>query len=570
VKFTRYLRDPIHGKVGLTETEYSVLGSVEMQRTNRLRQLGLVHHVYPGATHTRLSHSIGTLAATARILKESGLDEKYDSTTIENLRLASLVHEGTRSAFGQLVERHFATKLPHREAIRTLVLEGQMREYWLKHTTLPPDEFHDASFIFDILGADRCTEIALILDRKPKPEYSDKTAIINGPLGAHTLDFIRRDSYFVGLPHVAYDEAIFSGFELEEVQGQSRLVLRKHPVVLSAAADVLYARWYLYRHVFLHHAVLTANAMLVMAMRKFLREWDMNALYVCGDDDVLMGIATGRGIGPGGPALSLETDAHEGRVLATHLLKRNLFKRVYSVAREMMAKADVEFPDSRHPEVEAGLLERCRRYEPRALLAFPAETPAYDDSDIAVFGGGTLRSTLSELELETIDRYDEYYKKLDRLYVIVPPSSLHMRQTIQGGLATFLPPNDYRAKPFIPSIASVKGEMATFVARVASRRRRLAKYLWVLCEEESAEQKELVKQFGVTPSMVSQDFKEIEELLGGPVSWLRSDRGATKKWSVPIKRHRDILSEALRSAGLSSERPQRTTPDDWDGTQPTS
>ena len=60
---TKVFRDPIHDLISLGPNDQWVLELIdtkEFQRLRRIRQLGLAHFVYPGAEHTRFTHSLGS------------------------------------------------------------------------------------------------------------------------------------------------------------------------------------------------------------------------------------------------------------------------------------------------------------------------------------------------------------------------------------------------------------------------------------------------------------------------------------------------------------------------------
>src|SRR5690349_11865930 len=61
------VRDPVHGDVYLTHEELRLLDTREMQRLRGIKQLGTAYLVFPGATHTRFEHSIGSLHMAARM-----------------------------------------------------------------------------------------------------------------------------------------------------------------------------------------------------------------------------------------------------------------------------------------------------------------------------------------------------------------------------------------------------------------------------------------------------------------------------------------------------------------------
>ena len=57
------LRDPVHGLVAFEAEEEQLIVDLmqtrELQRLRRIRQLGFTSLSYPGADHTRFSHSVG-------------------------------------------------------------------------------------------------------------------------------------------------------------------------------------------------------------------------------------------------------------------------------------------------------------------------------------------------------------------------------------------------------------------------------------------------------------------------------------------------------------------------------
>ncbi|TFG96158.1 hypothetical protein E4H12_11695, partial [Candidatus Thorarchaeota archaeon] len=54
------IQDPVHGAILLDPWELDVISTWEMLRLRYVMQLGPAHIVYPGATHTRFQHCIGT------------------------------------------------------------------------------------------------------------------------------------------------------------------------------------------------------------------------------------------------------------------------------------------------------------------------------------------------------------------------------------------------------------------------------------------------------------------------------------------------------------------------------
>ena len=119
------ITDPVHGDIHLTKLEMAVLDSRPMQRLRRVRQLGAVHLVYPGATHVRFSHALGALRV-AQDLMDVALSQGLSPHHVPDLfgewrsnpsefarmvgeatvlaRLGALLHDLGHIPFGHTVE----------------------------------------------------------------------------------------------------------------------------------------------------------------------------------------------------------------------------------------------------------------------------------------------------------------------------------------------------------------------------------------------------------------------------------------------------------------------------------
>lgn len=67
------IKDPIYSIAYWNESQHEIIkpiiDSPVFQRLKGIKQLGLVDVVFPSATHTRFSHSIGTCHLALRIAK---------------------------------------------------------------------------------------------------------------------------------------------------------------------------------------------------------------------------------------------------------------------------------------------------------------------------------------------------------------------------------------------------------------------------------------------------------------------------------------------------------------------
>ena len=80
----KVITDPVHGDVFLTRLEQAIIDTPPFERLRRVRQLGTTHLVYPGATHTRFSHALGTLRAVQDLL-DHVLGQRYSNHAVTDL-----------------------------------------------------------------------------------------------------------------------------------------------------------------------------------------------------------------------------------------------------------------------------------------------------------------------------------------------------------------------------------------------------------------------------------------------------------------------------------------------------
>ena len=66
-KAIKYVYDELHGFIPLNEVEIKLIDTPTFQRLRRIKQLAQAWYVYPGAVHTRFSHSLGAYMVASEI-----------------------------------------------------------------------------------------------------------------------------------------------------------------------------------------------------------------------------------------------------------------------------------------------------------------------------------------------------------------------------------------------------------------------------------------------------------------------------------------------------------------------
>jgi len=102
------VRDPVHGDIELREHEQHIVNTAIFQRLHGIRQLGFAYHVYPGASHNRFQHSLGTLHMAQRIA------EAIERGAVKSAKLAHRVRVVEQGLQHHGVRRPAARGLPVR------------------------------------------------------------------------------------------------------------------------------------------------------------------------------------------------------------------------------------------------------------------------------------------------------------------------------------------------------------------------------------------------------------------------------------------------------------------------
>lgn len=318
LKPQKVLRDPVHGNVFLTSLETEIIDTHAFQRLHQLKQLGLAYLVYPGATHTRFSHSIGTLQASQKlidVINRSLLNEtRLGPYPILLARLCALLHDLSHIPFGHTLED-----------------EG----------SLFPSQWEDSPRVEYFLGEEsevgaairrnldlRClSDVVHILTAKSNSDIEGLqhpfiADIIGDTFCADLLDYTSRDSLHVGFQRFPDLRLInYVCVSPYGVHKKKRVVLRigeKHALI-SDILNLLRTRLDLMERVIYHHTKLRASAMVIAAVYDSLREGNITReeLWQIGDEALLD---------------RLETDGtNVSRNLVGKLRKRKLHKPVLSL-----------------------------------------------------------------------------------------------------------------------------------------------------------------------------------------------------------------------------------------------
>src|SRR3954467_3154882 len=92
----KIIRDPLWNNIRVDDLALALIDTPAFQRLRYVRQLGLAFLVYPGATHSRFEHALGTYHRARRAL--GLLEEQPEFASLERdectlVRIAALLHD---------------------------------------------------------------------------------------------------------------------------------------------------------------------------------------------------------------------------------------------------------------------------------------------------------------------------------------------------------------------------------------------------------------------------------------------------------------------------------------------
>lgn len=89
IEFVDKVIDSVHGFIPLTKVESDMCNLAIFKRTSKIKQLSFATWVFPGAEHTRYTHSLGVM----HIIDKIALRLKYSDEKRQILRIAALLHD---------------------------------------------------------------------------------------------------------------------------------------------------------------------------------------------------------------------------------------------------------------------------------------------------------------------------------------------------------------------------------------------------------------------------------------------------------------------------------------------
>ncbi|MBI3508623.1 MAG: HD domain-containing protein [Chlamydiia bacterium] len=271
--------DSVHGFIPFDEFEKELIDSLPFQRLHYIHQLGIAYMVYPGATHTRFEHSLGTMAMATLIFdkicksirpdvfhfvpRKGSSDYLYWRRV---LRMAALCHDLGHLPFSHVAEKDLLGTLGHEHWTLRIIDSPYLKPVWDKLRQAP-------AYLEELVERDIVEDIKKISIGEAKwkaatgktftPWERIVSEVITGDFfGADRIDYLLRDAKSTGVAYGLFDyqqlvEMLRILPSAEHGGDELRLGIDEHG--LEACEALLLSRHFMIRRIYQYSSVRAYN-----------------------------------------------------------------------------------------------------------------------------------------------------------------------------------------------------------------------------------------------------------------------------------------------------------------------
>ncbi len=257
----RNYRDPLHNIISLNEGVaedrliVDLIDSAEFQRLRRIKQLGLAMFTYQGAEHSRFTHSLGVMHLMTRALNLLAIHHSISQEARLVGRVGALLHDLGHGPFSHVIEKVF--HFHHEDWSRSIVL----------------DESTEVNQILQRFDKALPEKLAALYQHQYKPAFVSQ--LVSSQLDCDRMDYLLRDSLMTGAKYGIYDlEWVLHALKIDEASDRVYVEAKG----LYAVEEYLQARYYMFRQVYFHRTLRSAEAVLVSTLKRANELLERNAL----------------------------------------------------------------------------------------------------------------------------------------------------------------------------------------------------------------------------------------------------------------------------------------------------
>ena len=242
--------DEIYGYIPITKVELEIIDHPLFQRLNHVKQLGTAYRVFPGAQHTRFSHSLGVMHIMDEMINSRNLKDQIKTEEKQKLRIAALLHDIGHYPLSHVVEtvmtEHNTRKDRKHEKLGEYIVKKSGISSILHQHGIEPDEVAQ-----------------IFTGESPEPLFNQ---LMNSDLDADRIDYLLRDSIHTGVAYGRFDlNRLIHTLSLDD---SGRLCVEKSGI--HAAEGYVIGRYLMWAVVYTHRVINAFNELVEHICEKCL------------------------------------------------------------------------------------------------------------------------------------------------------------------------------------------------------------------------------------------------------------------------------------------------------------
>ncbi len=386
----KVIHDSIYGAMRVEPLELDLMETLEMQRLNGIKQLGLSYLVFPGANHTRIEHSLGVSHLAKRVSYVLSLDESEKMLLVS----AGLLHDAGHGPYSHTLETTLEQSIGmnHMDLTKRIIV-GEEDSIDEKERKTFPDvkripevlEEHDLDpeEVAELVASTRPTGTSTLSSDKGQRHFNERaylTQLINSPIDIDQIDYLQRDAYYTGVAHGIID--VDRLIQTMSIHNNDLVVDSKG---LSALEGMFVARALMFSSVYFHKTVRIAELMMARAVEDW-DDLDPSSIQRMVDSELMSSLIEQGGFQRG---------------IALKIKYRKLYKKVFVGKRQELSEDRMRslkrFEDPRERKnVENAICRRASAPKGHVIVDYPlAEIkktePRISKTDVRVLDKGKVR-----------------------------------------------------------------------------------------------------------------------------------------------------------------------------------
>lgn len=284
--------DVIHGHIHIEKENLKFIDNQWMKRLKRIKQLGLLDHVFTSASHTRFEHTLGVYHLATKYMEHLEKNSKISLFTKKERRcvqLAALFHDLGHGPFSHVFDDSvikdidIAAEFKHHEGRSLWMVEQIFNE-------LRPSEFtrSDIDMIKNMIEPDDSllykNDSGTTLYNVEKPYLYQIVNNKTSGLDVDKFDYLQRDAYHIGLDYSFSPERIF--YKSKVCPDTKHIIYNTS--IMGTIYEMFYTRYKLHKDIYNHQTVKIIELMLADALILSKSKYKMTDIksFIALDDSI--------------------------------------------------------------------------------------------------------------------------------------------------------------------------------------------------------------------------------------------------------------------------------------------